>query len=150
MPTTDDWLRKHSYLKEGERAFQDVAEGEEFTTMQGVRHVRMPEGFSPDRPLANAQRIGPDAHLRASFGPWAAVREEKVSDSQAQLDERFLTQSPREIQRQLAARHRQYTGSIPRGQLWQPCEVPGCDNEPVCMNCFRCQEKHCHCFDQEE
>lgn len=24
------------------------------------------------------------------------------------------------------------------GQLWEECEVPGCDNEPVCLACFRC------------
>lgn len=51
------------------------------------------------------------------------------------------------LQHTLAAMTREATGNIPRGQLWQPCEVRGCDNEPVCMNCMNCQEKHCHCFD---
>ena len=51
------------------------------------------------------------------------------------------------LQHELAAMTRETTGQIPRGQLWQPCEVPGCDNEPVCMNCMCCEEKHCHCFD---
>jgi hypothetical protein len=51
------------------------------------------------------------------------------------------------VQHKLAAMTREATGSIPRGQLWQPCEHRGCDNEPVCMNCMMCQEKHCHCFD---
>ncbi len=32
-----------------------------------------------------------------------------------------------------------------RGQLWQECEVPGCHNEPVCLNCLRCEKTHCHC-----
>lgn len=51
------------------------------------------------------------------------------------------------LQHQLAAMTREATGRIPRGQLWQPCEVAGCDNEPVCMNCMCCEEKHCHCHD---
>lgn len=51
------------------------------------------------------------------------------------------------LQHQLATMARQATGKIPRGQLWQPCEEPGCNNEPVCMNCMKCQEIHCHCFD---
>lgn len=51
------------------------------------------------------------------------------------------------LRHSLAAMTRESTGSIPRGQLWQPCEVRGCDNEPVCMNCMRCEEKHCHCSD---
>lgn len=51
------------------------------------------------------------------------------------------------LQHELAAMTREATGNIPRGQLWQPCEAPGCNNEPVCMNCMRCQERHCHCFE---
>lgn len=51
------------------------------------------------------------------------------------------------IQHELAATYREATGNIPRGQLWQPCEHSGCNNEPVCMNCMMCEEKHCHCFD---
>jgi hypothetical protein len=54
-----------------------------------------------------------------------------------------------DIQREMAKQYREHTGDIPRGQLWQPCEVPGCDREPVCMNCLRCQDVHCHCFDDE-
>jgi len=50
------------------------------------------------------------------------------------------------LQHELAAMTREATGNIPHGQLWQPCEAPGCNNEPVCMNCMRCQEKHCHCL----
>lgn len=34
--------------------------------------------------------------------------------------------------------------SVSRGQLWQECEKPGCNNEPVCLNCFLCDE-HCSC-----
>lgn len=30
------------------------------------------------------------------------------------------------------------------GQLWQECELSRCDNEPVCVNCFRCGY-HCDC-----
>jgi len=30
------------------------------------------------------------------------------------------------------------------GQLWQECEYGPCQNEPVCVHCFKC-EKHCHC-----
>lgn len=51
------------------------------------------------------------------------------------------------LQHDLAAMTREATGKIPRGQLWQPCERAGCDNEPVCMNCMMCEELHCHCFD---
>lgn len=51
------------------------------------------------------------------------------------------------LQHNLASMTREATGKIPRGQLWQPCEYRGCDNEPVCMNCMMCEEKHCHCFD---
>lgn len=51
------------------------------------------------------------------------------------------------LQHKLADSVRSSTGKIPHGQLWQPCEVQGCDNEPVCMNCMKCQDKHCHCFD---
>lgn len=49
------------------------------------------------------------------------------------------------LQRNLAAMTREATGNIPRGQLWQPCKRSGCDNEPVCMNCMMCEEKHCSC-----
>lgn len=47
------------------------------------------------------------------------------------------------IQHTLAAMARE-SGHIPHGQLWQPCEVPGCDNEPVCLNCLMC-DTHCRC-----
>lgn len=35
-------------------------------------------------------------------------------------------------------------GPMPNGQLWQPCSVRGCNNEPVCVDCMRCR-KHCRC-----
>ena len=54
--------------------------------------------------------------------------------------------SPREIQLELARLTRQATGNIPRGQLWQPCDLPDCDAEPVCLNCLLCEETHCQCF----
>ena len=31
------------------------------------------------------------------------------------------------------------------GQLWEPCSRHGCDNEPVCLDCRYCLDKHCHC-----
>lgn len=31
------------------------------------------------------------------------------------------------------------------GQLWQPCNRRGCKNEPSCLDCEGCQEKHCTC-----
>lgn len=65
------------------------------------------------------------------------------------LDEEFLSQDPCTIQRELAKQYREATGSVPKGQLWQPCAVRDCNREPVCMNCFKCQEEHCHCFDGE-
>ena len=52
----------------------------------------------------------------------------------------------RALQHAMAAQYRRRFGRIPKGQLWQPCEVPGCDREPVCMNCMRCQDEHCRCF----
>lgn len=30
------------------------------------------------------------------------------------------------------------------GQLYQECEAPGCNTEPVCAGCFKC-ERHCTC-----
>lgn len=30
------------------------------------------------------------------------------------------------------------------GQLWQPCNRRGCDNEPVCLDCEYCDD-HCRC-----
>lgn len=30
------------------------------------------------------------------------------------------------------------------GQLWQPCDKRGCDNEPVCVHCEKCSA-HCTC-----
>ena len=53
--------------------------------------------------------------------------------------------SPQEIQRELAKMTRQATGKTPRGQLWQPCAHPDCDNEPVCLNCQKCEDEHCQC-----
>lgn len=35
------------------------------------------------------------------------------------------------------------------GQLYQECEVRGCSIEPVCANCFYCEE-HCTCPSQDE
>lgn len=75
-------------------------------------------------------------------------RPRKTEDSIFVPDEDFDGDTVK-LQHQLAEMTRQATGSIPRGQLWQPCEEPGCDNEPVCLNCMKCQEKHCHCFDEE-
>jgi hypothetical protein len=31
------------------------------------------------------------------------------------------------------------------GQLWEPCAKRGCDNEPSCLDCGYCLDKHCHC-----
>lgn len=50
------------------------------------------------------------------------------------------------LQQNLTAQYRRSTGTVPKGQLWQPCSVPGCNEEPVCMNCMRCQKTHCDCF----
>ena len=54
----------------------------------------------------------------------------------------------RDLQHAIAAQFRRTFGHVPRGQLWQPCEVKGCDEEPVCMNCLRCTARHCKCFTQ--
>lgn len=67
--------------------------------------------------------------------------------TQPQLDKDFLMQPARDIQKSLAAQYRQRTGNKPRGQLWEPCSLSECDNEPVCMNCMCCQDTHCDCFD---
>lgn len=34
--------------------------------------------------------------------------------------------------------------SLSHGQLWQECDYGRCDNEPVCVHCFKCS-KHCSC-----
>lgn len=39
---------------------------------------------------------------------------------------------------------RQRRGPMPHGQLWEPCNRRGCDNEPVCLDCGYC-ERHCGC-----
>lgn len=31
------------------------------------------------------------------------------------------------------------------GQLWEPCAKRGCNNEPSCLDCGYCLDKHCHC-----
>ncbi len=31
------------------------------------------------------------------------------------------------------------------GQLWEPCAKRGCDNEPSCLDCGYCLDRHCHC-----
>jgi len=88
----------------------------------------------------------------AAFRGWLVkTRDEKRGRSRktvSDLIENF-TGDVRGLQHQLAQMTRESTGQIPRGQLWQPCEHPGCDNEPVCTNCMMCQETHCHCFDAE-
>ena len=38
----------------------------------------------------------------------------------------------------------QFSKRKPSGQLWQPCDRRGCDNEPVCLDCEYCDD-HCHC-----
>lgn len=60
--------------------------------------------------------------------------------------EELIGQDPTTIQNTLADLYREATGEIPRGQLWQPCELGSCENEPVCMNCLKCEEAHCKCF----
>lgn len=65
----------------------------------------------------------------------------------SKIEELITTGDAHAIQHGLAEMVRSATGSPARGQLWQPCERPGCQNEPVCMNCMMCQSKHCHCFD---
>jgi hypothetical protein len=57
----------------------------------------------------------------------------------------IMTQPAKTIQHELASSYRETTGNIPSGQLWQECDNSGCDNEPVCMNCFKCQSRHCKC-----
>lgn len=81
-----------------------------------------------------------------TFLAWKRNRPGKGRPSEPSLED-LISEAPDDIQRAMAKQYREHTGDIPRGQLWQPCEVPGCDREPVCMNCFRCQDVHCHCFD---
>ena len=38
----------------------------------------------------------------------------------------------------------QFSSHKSSGQLWQPCDRRGCDNEPVCLDCEYCDD-HCHC-----
>jgi hypothetical protein len=35
-------------------------------------------------------------------------------------------------------------GTLKFGQLWQECDYGRCENEPVCVRCFKCA-KHCGC-----
>lgn len=35
-----------------------------------------------------------------------------------------------------------------KGELWEPCPCSGCDNEPVCLVCGLCVERHCGCDGQ--
>jgi len=49
------------------------------------------------------------------------------------------------LQHSLAEHYEEATGRKPTGQLWQECEVEGCHEEPVCMNCMCCQKSHCKC-----
>lgn len=39
---------------------------------------------------------------------------------------------------------RRRVGPMPHGELWEPCAKWGCDVEPVCVDCGRC-EYHCEC-----
>jgi len=43
-----------------------------------------------------------------------------------------------------APRPKRDEGPMPHGQLWEPCNRRGCDNEPVCLDCGYC-ERHCGC-----
>lgn len=39
----------------------------------------------------------------------------------------------------------QFSAHKSSGQLWQPCANRGCDNEPVCLDCEYCIDRHCRC-----
>lgn len=49
-----------------------------------------------------------------------------------------------------AADPKEEGGKSMRGQLWQECCVRGCHNEPVCVDCERCQARHCNCPTPDE
>ena len=88
---------------------------------------------------------------KAAFREWLADESAHRTGPKSVIEELITSGADaRTIQHTLADMVRQNTGKIPRGQLWQPCELPGCDNEPVCMNCMMCEETHCHCFDEEQ
>lgn len=74
-------LREQGYLKEEEVPFEELQEGEHFFNSEGTKFIKMPQGFDPDWPLANARRES-DPHLRGSFGPWAGVRKERATVDQ--------------------------------------------------------------------
>lgn len=86
---------------------------------------------------------------KTAFREWLADESAHRTGPKSTIEELITGTDARIIQHQLAAQYRQNTGQIPRVQLWQPCEMPGCDNEPVCGNCMMCEETHCHCFDSE-
>lgn len=68
-----------------------------------------------------------------------------INDPPSKLEDLITDgMSPRDIQRGLAEYTRKTTGKPARGQLWQECDQPGCDNQPVCLNCLLCQD-HCQC-----
>lgn len=72
--TTDAWLKQHGYLREGERSFANVAEGQRFATPDGTLYERVPEGTYPEWPLANARQVK-RRELFAHFGPCAPIRD---------------------------------------------------------------------------
>jgi hypothetical protein len=39
----------------------------------------------------------------------------------------------------------QFSSRKSSGQLWEPCARRGCDNEPSCLDCGYCLDKHCQC-----
>lgn len=79
------------------------------------------------------------------FQPGAAVIRVADNELPAPNPSGLLFGNPATIQSALAKQYRESTGEIPVGQLWQPCSIYGCNNEPVCMNCMTCQEVHCTC-----
>lgn len=162
----------HQLLRNGVTALEEVSENDPaWDYMKRIDWaVKEYRDFFPDADLDNEQirnsiRAAAKAgrirgcsqddlgnwHFRpVAFRGWLVkTRDEKRGrprKSISDLIENF-TGDTSDLQRQLAAMTREATGQIPRGQLWQSCEEPGCENEPVCMNCLKCQERHCHCFD---
>lgn len=87
---------------------------------------------------------------KSSFREWLADESAHRTGPKSAIEDLITSGADaRTIQHTLADMVRQNTGQIPRIQLWQPCEHPGCFSEPSCGNCFMCQDEHCHCFDDD-
>lgn len=148
--TEDDWA--WDYMKGIDWA---VREAQDYGWTQSREQIADTIRTAARRGNINGATQGPDTKKwyfnPAKFRGWLVREDAHKPGPKPSAIEELITSGAdaHTIQHSLADLVRQNTGQIPRGQLWQPCELPDCDNEPVCMNCMMCEETHCHCFDGE-